>query len=56
MKALIRVCTSEEHNDRFYTLRGTCPECGGETRNTAPPRFSPDDAYGEYRRRTKWKK
>ncbi len=56
MKALVRVCRSEEHNGGFYTLRDACPECGGETHNTAPPRFSPEDPYGEHRRDAKWKK
>ncbi|MCX2819234.1 RNA-protein complex protein Nop10 [Haladaptatus sp. F3-133] len=54
MKALIRVC--EDDHQAVYTLGDTCPECGGSTRNTAPPRFSPDDAYAEHRRRTKWTK
>ena len=56
MKALIRVCSSEEHERGFYTLGDTCPECGAETNNTAPPRFSPEDPYAEHRRRAKWKK
>jgi len=56
MRALIRVCRSDDHDDAVYALRDTCPECGAETLNTAPPRFSPDDAYGEYRRRTRWTK
>jgi H/ACA ribonucleoprotein complex subunit 3 len=56
MKALIRVCHSDEHDDGFYTLCDTCPDCGAETYNTAPPRFSPDDPYGEQRRRVKWMK
>jgi len=55
MKALIRVCRSGEHGT-VYSLRGTCPDCGDETRNTAPPRFSPDDPYAEHRRRAKWTK
>jgi len=61
MKSLIRVCRSGEHSDdsddaAIYTLRDRCPECGAETRNTAPPRFSPEDPYAEHRRRAKWKK
>jgi H/ACA ribonucleoprotein complex subunit 3 len=56
MKALIRACRSDEHDGVVYTLRESCPDCGGATRNTAPPRFSPDDTYGEYRRRTRWTK
>ena len=36
---------------RRYTLSERCPECGGQTENTFPPRYSPEDRYGEYRRR-----
>ncbi|MDY6779934.1 MAG: nucleolar RNA-binding Nop10p family protein, partial [Halobacteria archaeon] len=39
-----------------YTLSERCPECGSPTRNTAPPRFSPEDPYADYRRKTRWKK
>jgi len=56
MKSLIRACRSDEHEGTVYTLGDDCPDCGSPTRNTAPPRFSPDDAYGEYRRSTKWKR
>jgi len=56
MKALIRACVSDEHDGTTYTFSEDCPDCGAPTRNTAPPRFSPDDAYAEYRRRTKWTK
>jgi rRNA maturation protein Nop10 len=56
MKALVRVCRSEEHDEMFYTLCDTCPECGAGTRNTAPPGFSPEDPYAEHRRSAKWKK
>ncbi len=37
----------------IYTLSDTCPECGGETSSPHPPKFSPEDPYGEYRRRLK---
>jgi H/ACA ribonucleoprotein complex subunit 3 len=33
-----------------YTLRATCPACGGTTRTPHPARFSPGDRYGKYRR------
>jgi len=33
-----------------YTLKEICPHCGGRTAMTKPPRFSPDDPYGRYRR------
>lgn len=34
----------------LYTLKGACSKCGGPTRNPLPPRFSPKDPYGKYRR------
>ncbi|MEM3085766.1 MAG: RNA-protein complex protein Nop10 [Halobacteria archaeon] len=36
----------------LYTLREACPRCGGATRNPMPPRFSPRDPYGKYRKLT----
>ncbi|MDY6765096.1 MAG: RNA-protein complex protein Nop10 [Halobacteria archaeon] len=54
MKTIIRACFSESHPETVYTLRDKCPECGKVTRNTSPPRFSPDDPYGKYRRKTKY--
>jgi len=33
-----------------YTLKANCPKCGIPTVNTYPPRFSPEDKYGKYRR------
>ncbi len=34
-----------------YTLRGDkCPICGGPLTSAHPPKFSPEDKYGEYRR------
>ncbi|NPB02257.1 MAG: RNA-protein complex protein Nop10 [Methanopyri archaeon] len=43
-----------------YTLRtDKCPHCGGELEVPHPHRFSPEDPYGEYRRRMKrrvWEK
>ncbi|TFF68039.1 RNA-protein complex protein Nop10 [Candidatus Thorarchaeota archaeon] len=39
-----------------YTLDDeTCPKCGGSVKTPHPPRFSPVDKYGEYRRRAKRK-
>ncbi|MFW9907348.1 MAG: RNA-protein complex protein Nop10 [Candidatus Thorarchaeota archaeon] len=39
-----------------YTLSDkTCPECGSSVKSPAPPRYSPQDKYGEYRRRAKKK-
>ncbi|MGC8816649.1 MAG: RNA-protein complex protein Nop10 [Candidatus Hadarchaeum sp.] len=34
----------------IYTLKDICPSCGGQTVSPHPPRFSPQDPYGKYRR------
>jgi H/ACA ribonucleoprotein complex subunit 3 len=36
-----------------YSLRAECPKCGGRTMTPHPPRFSPEDRLGKYRRRLK---
>ncbi|NPA76285.1 MAG: RNA-protein complex protein Nop10 [Candidatus Diapherotrites archaeon] len=36
-----------------YTLKDVCPVCGEKTVSAHPPRFSPEDKWGEYRRRAK---
>ncbi|MEE9592254.1 MAG: RNA-protein complex protein Nop10 [Thermoplasmata archaeon] len=36
-----------------YTLHDRCPHCQGATVMALPPRYSPEDRYGEYRRRLK---
>lgn len=33
-----------------YTLKEKCRECDAPTVNTFPPRYSPQDRYGKYRR------
>ncbi|MCS7132069.1 MAG: RNA-protein complex protein Nop10 [Hadesarchaea archaeon] len=33
-----------------YTLKDLCPNCGGKTISPHPPKFSPQDPYGKYRR------
>lgn len=33
-----------------YTLKDACPECGTPSINTFPPRYSPEDRFGKYRR------
>jgi H/ACA ribonucleoprotein complex subunit 3 len=38
---------------RGYALKETCPKCGGRAKNPLPPKYSPEDPYGEYRRRLK---
>ncbi|MGQ9787826.1 MAG: RNA-protein complex protein Nop10 [Candidatus Hadarchaeaceae archaeon] len=37
----------------LYTLKDQCPGCGGQTVSPHPPRFSPHDPYGKYRRMLK---
>ncbi|RLG57619.1 MAG: RNA-protein complex protein Nop10 [Hadesarchaea archaeon] len=37
----------------IYTLKETCPNCGRPTTSPHPPRFSPLDPYGKYRRMLK---
>lgn len=49
MSKKIRKCP----DDGRYTLSYTCPVCGTGTRNAHPPRYSPQDAYGKYRREIK---
>jgi len=34
-----------------YTLADKCKRCSGKTDVPIPPRYSPEDRYGEYRRR-----
>ena len=55
MKSDIRICSDwrDRHERPVYTLRETCPDCGSEAVNSAPPPFNPEDPYGEYRRRQK---
>jgi H/ACA ribonucleoprotein complex subunit 3 len=36
-----------------YTFKEQCPACGGATTTPHPPRFSPLDPYGKYRRAVK---
>ncbi len=37
----------------IYTLKERCPRCGKETTSAHPPRFSPVDRWGKYRRKAK---
>lgn len=46
MKSRIRKCCECGK----YTLSERCPECKGNTFMPIPPRFSPEDPYGKYRR------
>lgn len=36
-----------------YTFSEACPSCGVATGSPHPPRFSPEDRYGAYRRKLK---
>jgi len=38
-----------------YTLKDTCPKCGAAAKSPHPPKFSPEDKYGKYRRVAKAK-
>jgi len=38
-----------------YTFSEVCPVCGTATVNPEPPRYSPEDKYGKYRRQLKAK-
>lgn len=49
MKPLLR-CTKCNK----YTLNKTC-SCGGEALSMKPPKYSPEDKYGKYRREVKKK-
>ncbi|MCI4348890.1 MAG: RNA-protein complex protein Nop10 [Thermoplasmata archaeon] len=45
-EALLHVCRTCSR----YTLAEVCPSCGGPTRSPHPPRYSPEDRWGKYRR------
>jgi H/ACA ribonucleoprotein complex subunit 3 len=36
---------------KVYTFKEKCPRCEGETSSPQPPKFSPDDRFGKYRRK-----
>jgi H/ACA ribonucleoprotein complex subunit 3 len=46
---MLRRCTSCTR----YTLQDQCPACGDATKDPRPPKFSPEDKYGAYRRKLK---
>ncbi len=35
---------------KIYTLKDFCPKCGEKTINPHPPKYSPLDKWGKYRR------
>lgn len=39
-----------------YTLKEKCPACGEDTLQPIPAKYSPEDAYGKYRREVKKEK
>lgn len=38
-----------------YTMKETCPACGKKTTMPKPPKFSPEDKFGKYRREVRKK-
>ncbi len=36
-----------------YTLQNKCPKCNSDCYSPKPAKFSPEDKYGEYRRKAK---
>ena len=36
-----------------YTLKESCPACGKATASPGPAKYSPEDRYGQYRRKLK---
>lgn len=36
-----------------YTMQQQCPKCSSPTATPRPPKWSPEDKYGEYRRQAK---
>ncbi len=38
-----------------YLLKSECDKCGKKTVNPKPPKYSPEDRFGEYRRKQKKK-
>jgi len=36
-----------------FSLSEACPRCKGRAKNPLPAKYSPEDPYGEYRRRLK---
>ncbi|MDR3075396.1 MAG: RNA-protein complex protein Nop10 [Candidatus Methanoplasma sp.] len=48
MKSFLRKCTACGR----YTLGDICPACGSVSVNPVPAKFSPEDRYGGYRRKS----
>ncbi|MCB2171701.1 RNA-protein complex protein Nop10 [archaeon] len=45
MVQLLRKCRNCDH----YTMKDTCPKCGGEAVSPHPAKFSMDDKYRKYK-------
>ena len=41
---------------KAYTMGEKCMKCGKKTINPKPPKYSPEDKFGEYRREAKKEK
>jgi len=50
-KGILRKCNN---CDRYTLKQDKCPYCGGVLKIPHPPKFSPEDKYGEYRRKLKF--
>ncbi|MBJ35085.1 MAG: ribosome biogenesis protein [Euryarchaeota archaeon] len=51
MRSTILICKK----CNAFTLELFCIKCGIQTSNPLPPKFSPEDKYGKYRRMLKEK-
>ena len=40
---------------KIYTFKEICPRCKSKTNRVIPPKFSPEDPWGDYRRKMKRK-
>ena len=49
MRSILQKCTACGR----YSLKQVCANCGHATGNPMPPRYSPEDRYGAYRRKLK---
>jgi H/ACA ribonucleoprotein complex subunit 3 len=38
---------------KTYTMQKNCPKCQAATNIAKPPKYSPEDRYGSYRRKAK---
>jgi len=34
-----------------YTMKDVCPKCGSAAASPQPPKYSPEDKYGKWRRK-----